>query len=59
MVPTPLKIFGADTKRPLEIGTVVLPRAVSTALFAPIIFHIAQKLHQSTAPVHGSQEGAR
>ncbi len=59
VVLTLLAIFGADTKRPLEIGTVVLPRAVATALFAPLIFHIAQKLHQSTATVHGSAEGAR
>jgi len=53
-----LAVFGADTRRPLEIGRVVLPRAIATALFAPIVFHIAQRLHQSTQPVHGAAEGA-
>lgn len=52
-----LAVFGADTRRPLEIGRIVLPRAIATALFAPIVFHIAQKLHQSTQPVHGGAEG--
>ena len=28
-------VFGADTQRPLEIGRVVLPHAIATALFAP------------------------
>ncbi|MBE7481282.1 MAG: hypothetical protein HS104_15040 [Polyangiaceae bacterium] len=52
-----LAVFGSDTRRPLEIGRLVLPRAVATALFAPIVFHIAQRLHQSTQPVHGGTEG--
>jgi rod shape-determining protein MreD len=53
-----LAVFGADTRRPLEIGRIVLPRAVATALFAPLVFRFAQRLHQSTQPVHGSAEGA-
>lgn len=52
-----LAVFGADTRRPLEIGRIVLPRAIATALFAPIVFHVAQRLHQSTQPVHGGAEG--
>jgi hypothetical protein len=51
-----LAIFGNDTRRPLEIGTVVLPQALSTALFSPLVFHVAQRLHQSSAPVHGATE---
>lgn len=55
-----LAVFGSDTRRPLEIGRIILPRAISTALFAPIVFHIAQRLHQSTqtAHAHGAAEGA-
>ena len=53
-----LAVFGSDTRRPVEIGRIVLPRALSTALFAPIVFHIAQRIHQSTQQVHGAAEGA-
>jgi rod shape-determining protein MreD len=53
-----LAVFGNDNRRPLEIGTVVLPHALSTALFSPLVFQIAQKLHQSGVPVHGAPESA-
>lgn len=53
-----LAIFGDDTKRPLEIGRTVLPHAISTALFAPLVFKVAQKLHQGSLPAHGTPEGA-
>jgi len=53
-----LAVFGSDTRRPIEIAHIVLPRAVSTALFAPLVFHLAQKIHQSTQTVHGTAEGA-
>ncbi len=61
VVLTLLAIFGTDTRRPLEMGTVVLPRALATALCAPIIFSLAQKLHQSTQSSQqaGGNEGAR
>ena len=51
-----IAIFGSDTRRPLEMATVVLPRAAATALFAPLIFKLAQKIHQSTIPVRSSAE---
>jgi rod shape-determining protein MreD len=51
-----LAIFGDDTRRPVEIGAVMLPHAIATALFAPLIFRLAQKLHQASAPVHASGE---
>lgn len=59
MILTLLAIFGADTKRPLEIGTVVLPNAIATALVSPLIFVIAQRLHQSTLAVHSAADGAQ
>jgi rod shape-determining protein MreD len=58
IVLTLLAVFGSDTRRPLEIATVVFPQAVSTAIFAPLVFQLAQRLHQSSAPVHASPEGA-
>jgi rod shape-determining protein MreD len=45
-----LAIFGDDTRRPLEIGRTILPHAVATALFAPLVFKLAQKLHQGSLP---------
>jgi rod shape-determining protein MreD len=53
-----LAVFGVDTRRPLEMGQIVFPRAVATALFAPLVFRLAQKVHQSTLGVHGGAEGA-
>lgn len=43
-----LVIFGADPQRPVEISTVVLPNAVATALAAPLVFRLAERLHQGT-----------
>jgi rod shape-determining protein MreD len=52
-------VFGSDTRRPLEMATIVLPRAAATALFSPLVFKLAQKLHQSTAPVQRAEASAR
>lgn len=51
-----LAVFGADNRRPLEIARTVLPSAFMTALFSPIVFRIAQRVHQANAPVQ--PEGA-
>jgi rod shape-determining protein MreD len=47
---TLLAIFGTDNFRPLELATIVAPRATATALVAPLIFSFAQKVHLSTLP---------
>ena len=47
IVLTLLAIFGTDSRRPLEIATGVLPHAVATALFAPLIFGLARRLPPS------------
>lgn len=39
-----LAIFGADNRRPMELSSIVLPRAISTALFAPFVFSLAHRL---------------
>jgi rod shape-determining protein MreD len=56
-----LAVFGADTKRPIEILPMIVPRSLSTALFAPLVLRLAQRLHQGPTPVRtGAQsvEGA-
>jgi rod shape-determining protein MreD len=44
-----LAIFGSDTRRPLELATVALPHATSTAVCSLFIFPLAQKIHQGAA----------
>jgi rod shape-determining protein MreD len=46
-----LAIFGDDTRRPIEVGSVVIPRALATALFSPPIFRLAQRLRQGAVPL--------
>ncbi len=58
IVLTLLAIFGSDTRRPLEMLSVILPRAASTAVCAPFVFSIAQRLHQSATPAQAA-EGTR
>jgi rod shape-determining protein MreD len=53
-----LAVFGSDTRRPLEMASVVLPRAIATALLAPAVFRSAQRLSPGTSPVRGPAEGA-
>jgi rod shape-determining protein MreD len=54
-----LVIFGADPQRPVEIASVVFPRAVATSLVAPLVFRIAERLHQSTTVVPRVAESGR
>ncbi|MBN2195579.1 MAG: rod shape-determining protein MreD [Polyangiaceae bacterium] len=54
-----LAVFGADTRRPVEISTVLLPHAIATALFAPLVFRWVQRLHSGgTGSTRGPAEGA-
>jgi rod shape-determining protein MreD len=41
-------IFGGDAARPRALASLVLPYAVSTAIFAPLVFRAAERLHQAT-----------
>jgi rod shape-determining protein MreD len=50
MVLTLLAVFGSDNRRPLEIATVVVPRAIMTALVSPPIFRLAQRLNPPAIP---------
>jgi rod shape-determining protein MreD len=44
-----LAIFGSDPQRPLEIASIALPHATSTALGSLVIFPLAQRIHQGAA----------
>jgi rod shape-determining protein MreD len=44
-----LAIFGSDPQRPLEIASVALPHATSTAICSLLIFPLAQRIHQGAA----------
>ncbi|MDX2053914.1 MAG: rod shape-determining protein MreD [Polyangiaceae bacterium] len=54
---TLLAIFGTDNRRPIELLALVLPRAVVTALFAPIVFRLCQRVAAGTAVVRSAEAG--
>ena len=51
-------IFGNDPARPRALVILVLPHALSTALFAPFVFAGAERIHAVTITVPGAAEGA-
>jgi rod shape-determining protein MreD len=53
-----LAVFGSDTQRPLELGTVVPLRATATALCSPIVFRLVQRLFPPSTPVRAATEAA-
>ena len=55
-----LAIFGRDPYAPRALTSLVLPHAVATAAVSPIVFRIAERIHQATINVaHGEGGGAR
>lgn len=54
-----LAVFGNDTRRPVEIAAIVLPHAVSTAIAAPFVFRLAQRLHQASLQAGAAEGGIR
>jgi rod shape-determining protein MreD len=54
-----LVVFGADPQRPVELSTVVIPHSTATALLAPFVFRVAERLHQAAAAAPRSAEVAR
>lgn len=55
---TLLAIFGVDNRRPLEIGSMILPRAIGTALCAPFLFALAHRLQIEGRLAPGSPSAA-
>ncbi len=44
-------IFGGDASRPRALAALLLPHALSTALLAPLVFSMAQRVHAATITV--------
>jgi rod shape-determining protein MreD len=44
-------IFGGDAARPRALALLVAPHAISTALVAPFVFSLAERVHQATVTV--------
>jgi rod shape-determining protein MreD len=52
-------IFGRDPHSPRALFSLVLPHAVSTAMVSPLIFRLAERLHQATITVPRPDGGGR
>ena len=52
-------IFGGDPARPRALALLVPPHAVATALFAPLIFNLAERVHHATINVPRPGEGGQ
>lgn len=44
-----MAIFGADAQKPVEVSRLLIPHSIATALVAPFVFRVAQRLHQGAA----------
>jgi rod shape-determining protein MreD len=53
-----LAVFGTDNRRPVSMASVVLANAFTTALLAPLLFRLAQRLRQGGGATRASAEGA-
>jgi rod shape-determining protein MreD len=52
-------IFGGDPSRPRALAALVLPHAISTAVIAPLVLGIAQRVHLATVTVPKPAEVGR
>lgn len=50
-----LAVFGDDNRRPVEVASVVVPRALATALCSPPVFRLAHRLRQGPTPGRASE----
>jgi cell shape-determining protein MreD len=52
-------IFGGDAARPRALALLVPPHAIATAIFAPFIFSLAERVHAATVTVPRPGEGGQ
>lgn len=52
-------IFGNDPARPRALALLVAPHAIATAIFAPLIFSVAERIHAATITVPRPGEGGQ
>ena len=50
-------IFGVDPARPRALAMLIAPHAVATAIIAPFVFSLAERVHQATINVPRPGEG--
>ena len=50
-------LFGGDAARPRALATVVVPHAIATAICAPFVFRIVERVHAATMTLPGAGEG--
>jgi rod shape-determining protein MreD len=50
-----LAVFGEDNRRPVEVASVVVPRALATALCSPPVFRLAHRLRQGPVQARVSE----
>ena len=46
-----IAIFGKDPFRPRALAALLLPHAGATSLCAPLVFYVAQRIHEATVSV--------
>lgn len=51
-------IFGNDAARPRALVGLVAPHAIATAVFAPFVFWVAERVHAATITLPGQAEAA-
>jgi rod shape-determining protein MreD len=54
-----IAIFGADAARPRALASLVLPHALATAITSPLVFRLAERIHQVTLAQPASEGGER
>ncbi len=52
-------IFGKDPHSPRALVSLVLPHATTTAMVSPLVFRLAERLHQATITVPRPEGGGR
>lgn len=52
-------IFGNDPARPRALIIIVAPHAIATAVLAPFVFWMAERVHNATITVPGAGEGGQ
>lgn len=52
-------IFGVDPARPRALALLVAPHAISTAICAPFVFALAERVHAATITVQPGEGGSR
>lgn len=50
-------LFANDVSRPRALALLVAPHALATAIFAPLVFRLAERVHQVTMAAPGAGEG--